>query len=613
MRVLAAASVVAVVASLMAFLSVGTGLASPPLDNTFEGGTAGATITASNSGGGSGAKFDSVKRGNGAVLSFSGIRAAHGSRSMELATVKRAAYVEWGSSLGTQTQVWLRFYLYLSQHPSGRLNVVSVLNGRGQAAGLWLGPDGAMRVADAQGAVRSTSAPVPSNVWMRFELWVDPSNTSTGDAELRVYSGDEAIAIQTLVVTNVDLNTRVTKVRFGQVLNDRAESSWLDDLNVNATGWPGPATDSGGSPSPTPSESSTPVPPQCADEVDNDDDGLTDFPADPGCSSDLDNRETDPVVGSCSGIDVFPGELEATADLAPDGTTFCIQPGVHTVGVGGVDVDVGDRFIGVAGVSNTFVVTSAAPTVFDGKRDGDNLFQGLDISGGVGDERCKPSCGRGIAGGPNTNVVDSRLHHNAIAGIGGSEAGLVVEGTEIDHNGSDATLGCCSGGLKSTNPFTVRGSYVHDNIGNGIWCDLDCGGFIVEDSRVIHNSLKGIFHEISGGPSVVRNNVIQGNNYANQLSAAGVTILSSKDIEVYGNDFGNNTVAAVQVKLVSKRGFPLSGIFIHDNEPQGDAFIGCDLNGVECRDNPPAPEPTPTPTPTPTDEPTPTPPPNPHA
>lgn len=45
---------------------------------------------------------------------------------------------------------------------------------------------------------------------------------------------------------------------------------------------------------------------QCSDGIDNDDDGLIDYPADPGCSSLTDNNETDtpPIVYQCSdGLD----------------------------------------------------------------------------------------------------------------------------------------------------------------------------------------------------------------------------------------------------------------------------------------------------------------------
>jgi len=49
----------------------------------------------------------------------------------------------------------------------------------------------------------------------------------------------------------------------------------------------------------TPTPTPTPTPqPQCSDGVDNDSDGETDFPNDPGCTDDVDTDETDPAPGA---------------------------------------------------------------------------------------------------------------------------------------------------------------------------------------------------------------------------------------------------------------------------------------------------------------------------
>ena len=41
--------------------------------------------------------------------------------------------------------------------------------------------------------------------------------------------------------------------------------------------------------------------PQCADEIDNDGDLLVDYPADPDCKSELDDKEISPVPSASSG------------------------------------------------------------------------------------------------------------------------------------------------------------------------------------------------------------------------------------------------------------------------------------------------------------------------
>jgi hypothetical protein len=68
--------------------------------------------------------------------------------------------------------------------------------------------------------------------------------------------------------------------------------SWFGEYSniVSGTTLSAPPTPG---PSATPSPLPTPVP-RCSDGADNDGDGLTDFPADPGCDSPTDNDEADP-------------------------------------------------------------------------------------------------------------------------------------------------------------------------------------------------------------------------------------------------------------------------------------------------------------------------------
>jgi len=74
---------------------------------------------------------------------------------------------------------------------------------------------------------------------------------------------------------------------------------------------------------PTPGETG---PAQCADGVDNDTDGFTDFPADPGCTDALDNDETDPmqcadgIDNDTDGLTDFPADPGCTDALDNDET-----------------------------------------------------------------------------------------------------------------------------------------------------------------------------------------------------------------------------------------------------------------------------------------------------
>jgi von Willebrand factor type A domain/Putative metal-binding motif len=78
--------------------------------------------------------------------------------------------------------------------------------------------------------------------------------------------------------------------------------------------------------------------PACADFVDNDGDGLTDFPADPGCTSRSDNTETDTPVQCSDGVDNDGDGLIDMADTgcqAPFDTTESGPPACND----GIDND----------------------------------------------------------------------------------------------------------------------------------------------------------------------------------------------------------------------------------------------------------------------------------
>jgi CSLREA domain-containing protein len=70
--------------------------------------------------------------------------------------------------------------------------------------------------------------------------------------------------------------------------------------------------------------------PACNDGIDNDGDGLVDYPADPGCSSALDDSEKSPLLPCDDGID---NDGDGLVDYRVDGTgdPGCFSPGVGSI------------------------------------------------------------------------------------------------------------------------------------------------------------------------------------------------------------------------------------------------------------------------------------------
>jgi hypothetical protein len=109
------------------------------LTNSFESGTNGTTITTGNSGGASGNAFDVTEASGTSILVYSNTQAAHGSLSAEFANNGDGANsVSWSTSLGTQTQVWFRAYVYFTANPSVTLSSLIIFWNASVVASLSL-------------------------------------------------------------------------------------------------------------------------------------------------------------------------------------------------------------------------------------------------------------------------------------------------------------------------------------------------------------------------------------------------------------------------------------------------------------------------------------------
>jgi hypothetical protein len=313
----------------------------------------------------------------------------------------------------------------------------------------------------------------------------------------------------------------------------------------------------------------------------------------------------------CTGTRVSPGDnLSAVAASESPGTTFCIHDGKYSVGRP-ILLQSGDSFIGLySDASRPVVSTDRAKEIFDGLYEVAGLpdgsppyvadrvrIEGLRVTGAVGGERCSPECGRGIGGGKNLTVVDVRSDHNANQGIGGTQSGLLVEGSVLDYNGSEPFLDFdghgSAAGVKSVNSMTVRNTRVYANAWTGIWCDRGCAPFTVENVTSNRNGKSGLQCELSNGPATISNSTIESNGWSESayghkgIVIAGIVIAAAQNLEVYGNTFGYNVGHSVEV-VNDNRGPRLANVSIHDNILNGDTINGCGIaESVTCANNTP--------------------------
>jgi parallel beta helix pectate lyase-like protein len=303
------------------------------------------------------------------------------------------------------------------------------------------------------------------------------------------------------------------------------------------------------------------------------------------------------------GVPVYPAQsIQSAVDANPPGTTFLLQAGTFVqqsvtpksgdvfLGKGeGVTILDGQNAISQAfsmgnpphpsnvTIMNLTVTRYNQPTA--PSQGMINMSNGGDptdyATGWVIDsvEASYSAAGQGIRIGFHTVVRDCYVHHNHLIGMGGVGDSALIEHNELAFNNyldspdpSDE-----AGGAKfvRTNYLVVRGNYVHDNHGVGLWTDGWNAHVVYDSNRVEDNYGSGIMHEISLD-AVIRNNIVQRNGLK-QFQwgyGAGILVASSPNVEAYGNTVTNNARGIVGIGHIRQEDpalFILQNLYVHDN------------------------------------------------
>lgn len=225
------------------------------LRNNFDGGPDGTTITVSNSGQEPGSDAFNVvsSAGSQVVLQYASA-AALGRPSAEYVmragtgTTAGQPYVSWTTSIGSQTQIWLRTYMYYSVLPNNANSPVLFWAGNSGVDCSFIGINSAgaknLFITDNTTAnYAMTSGGITAARWFRVEARIQFS-TSTGNAELRWYdNADSDTPTETISFSNFNLGASSANMfEFGYVYADTSlEDAYWSGLELNNTGWPGPA------------------------------------------------------------------------------------------------------------------------------------------------------------------------------------------------------------------------------------------------------------------------------------------------------------------------------------------------------------------------------------
>ncbi|MER7176478.1 right-handed parallel beta-helix repeat-containing protein [Streptomyces mesophilus] len=235
-------------------------------------------------------------------------------------------------------------------------------------------------------------------------------------------------------------------------------------------------------------------------------------------------------------------DLAVKTRNSPPNTTFWLGPGTHTLEAdryAQVLPKKGNTYLGAPGAvldgsgTNQYAFSGSAPdvtlrhlTVQGFVAPHDQGVVNHDSADGwvIEHNTVKDNSGAALMAGARQKVRANCLRDNGQYGLnayksGDSITGLVVEGNEITGNNTGdwerRKPGCgCTGGIKfwAVNGADIRGNWVHDNRGTGLWADTNNNDFRIEGNVIEANDGAALIYETSYN-AVITNNTIRRNNW----------------------------------------------------------------------------------------------------
>ena len=266
-----------------------------------------------------------------------------------------------------------------------------------------------------------------------------------------------------------------------------------------------------------------------------------------------------PAAGqdSCSGVQVNPGDdLDAIVNPDPRSraTTFCVNANSDgTAATYNISATLrlkdGDRLIGEQGTTETRgpanygvpkvnIRPSGSPDKIIAAVGEDIEIQWLDIAGAVGKTTTSGTPQTGTGAGITAGSADGGflvqyavIHGNDAAGILNVK-GRILNSEFYDNTQKPVFLGFNGAAVKGITEYEAAYNYVHDDQGNGLWCDVGCKndpareeqGFWVHDNLTVDNGRSGIRYESSPRDlatgvhdsepnALIEENEVHGNSY----------------------------------------------------------------------------------------------------
>jgi hypothetical protein len=203
--------------------------------NSFEGGTAGTTVSTGNSGGASGTAFDVVTIGSGATLTYTTTEVMHATKALALGSVAtNTTFVTYNGFATTQMAV--RFYIRFDTLPgtNGPIRLCDIRTSSTSVTRVVMDTSNRLIFQTSNGTttLKTFTTALSANTWYRIEA-VSSNGTSGATCNMSYYVGDSGSATDSFTTSsaNTGVTTNITTVQFGQNAGGGgAFTLYIDDI-----------------------------------------------------------------------------------------------------------------------------------------------------------------------------------------------------------------------------------------------------------------------------------------------------------------------------------------------------------------------------------------------
>jgi len=167
----------------------------------------------------------------------------------------------------------------------------------------------------------------------------------------------------------------------------------------------------------------------------------------------------------------------------------------------------------------------------------------------------------GLGGyGNNLVIRNNTANYNGNSGMSFSGTNIVMDNNKTNYNNyRKFDMNWQGGGMKNTifSKSIIRYHVAKNNLGHGIWCDIDCKDVVIESSKAQQNDGMGIFYEIS-------NDALIKNNITTENKQNGIYISASNNCKVL-NNIAYANIRGIVIHGVPRANYTLTNNLVENN------------------------------------------------